>query len=194
MADRFIERGTIVSTVDARQVPTPPATARSHRTYDNFPVVVLINGGSASASEIVAGALQAHNRAVVVGDRSFGKGSVQDVFPLNTGRAHLKLTTQYYRLPDDTIIHRRPGAKTWGIEPDVPVYMTPAEMTAAFELRQEVDVLRGPDDPAPVNEDGEESPDDVEALVAKNIDPQLSTAVLIAKTQVMADKIKVARN
>lgn len=194
VADRFIERGTIVSTVDARQVPTPPATARSHRTYDNFPVVVLINGGSASASEIVAGALQAHNRAVVVGDRSFGKGSVQDVFPLNTGRAHLKLTTQYYRLPDDTIIHRRPGAKTWGIEPDVPVYMTPAEMTAAFELRQEVDVLRGPDDPAPVNEDGEESPDDIEALVAKNIDPQLSTAVLIAKTQVMADKIKVARN
>src|SRR5690606_5441639 len=100
-----------------------PRARRGH-TYEDFPVVVLVNHGSASASEIVAGALQDHNRAVIIGNRSFGKGSVQDLYRLEKGTSYLKLTTQYYQLPNGRIIHRKPGAKTWGIEPDLEVKMT----------------------------------------------------------------------
>ena len=79
---------------------------------DGLPLTILVNGGSASASEIVAGALQDHGRARLVGTRTFGKGSVQTVMPLSYGRA-IKLTTSHYYTPSGRSIHQR------GIEPDV---------------------------------------------------------------------------
>ncbi|MBL4848187.1 MAG: HEAT repeat domain-containing protein [Planctomycetes bacterium] len=83
--------------------------------HPDYPMVVLINGDSASASEIVSGALQAHSRADLVGETSFGKGSVQNVFPLQStgGKAALRLTIAYYYLPDGRLIHRKRDAATW---------------------------------------------------------------------------------
>ena len=83
--------------------------------HPDYPLVVLINGDSASASEIVSGALQAHGRAALVGETSFGKGSVQNVFPLQStgGKAALRMTIAYYYLPDGRLIHRKRDAATW---------------------------------------------------------------------------------
>src|SRR5262249_12556445 len=115
------------------------------------PTVVLINEGSASASEIVSGSLQAHGAAVIVGTRSFGKGSVQTVHNIRGSNALLKLTPQYYRLPASAeeaargepgrIVHKRPGAVRWGVDPDVEVPTTPQEIKAAYDLRQDADIV-----------------------------------------------------
>jgi carboxyl-terminal processing protease len=114
VADAFLERGLIVSASGR----APDARFRMDATpgdlLEGARLAVLINGGSASASEILAGALKDHDRATVVGRRSYGKGSVQTVIPLANGRA-LKLTTSYYATPAGTAINDR------GIEPDVRV-------------------------------------------------------------------------
>ena len=83
--------------------------------HPDYPIVVLINEDSASASEIVSGALQAHGRALLVGETSFGKGSVQNVFPLESagGKAALRMTIAYYYLPDGRLIHRKRDVETW---------------------------------------------------------------------------------
>ena len=95
--------------------------ATKEKTYPRIPLVVLINEYSASASEIVAGALKDHKRAVLVGGRSFGKGSVQSLINLDNGNAALKLTTQYYYLPSGKNIMRKKDSKEWGVEPDAGV-------------------------------------------------------------------------
>ncbi|RJP36804.1 MAG: S41 family peptidase [Phycisphaerales bacterium] len=123
MVDRFIDRGLILQTVTRRRVVTSyEATAPG--TDTRTPLAVLMDGGSASAAEIVAGALQAHGRAVVVGSRSFGKGSVQHLIPLSDGRSAIKLTVAYYRLPNGRIIHRtaeNERTPEWGVWPDIEV-------------------------------------------------------------------------
>jgi carboxyl-terminal processing protease len=119
VSDRFLDSGVIVST--GRPDTTKRdfvAEATPEHTYPRVPLVVLINKYSASASEIVAGALKDHQRAVLIGERSFGKGSVQTLLTLDNGNAALKLTTQYYYLPSGKNIMKKPGATTWGVEPD----------------------------------------------------------------------------
>jgi len=112
VADMFLDSGTVV-TADGRALDASfRLEAKSGDIIDGLPLTVLVNGGSASASEIVAGALQDHGRARLVGTRTFGKGSVQTVMPLSYGRA-IKLTTSRYYTPSGRSIHRR------GIEPDV---------------------------------------------------------------------------
>ena len=98
-------------------------------------MVVLVNHYSASASEIVAACLQDHKRAVIVGERTWGKGSVQNVIELEDGRSALKLTTASYRRPNGKNIHRFPGAKDsdeWGVMPDkgFEVKLSDGELTA----------------------------------------------------------------
>jgi hypothetical protein len=104
---------------------------------------VLVNQYSASASEIVSGALKDQKRATIIGERTFGKGSVQMLFPLNDRSALLKLTTSHYYLPSGKCIHREENSTDWGVEPDLTVEMTPEQMRAANEARQDLDILRG---------------------------------------------------
>ncbi len=112
VSDMFIESGLIVSTVGRSREDVEREFATKRGTYSNFPVAVLINGGSASASEIVAGALQDHERGLILGTTSFGKGSVQTLVSL-PDRSGLKITVARYYTPKDRSIQAK------GIEPDI---------------------------------------------------------------------------
>ncbi|MAR08749.1 MAG: peptidase S41 [Blastopirellula sp.] len=119
ISDLFVDEGRIVST-KGRNVRERKWDARRRGTYSDMPMAVLINKYSASASEIVSACLQDHDRAVVVGARSWGKGSVQNVIELEGGGSALKLTTASYHRPSGKNIHRGPDAKEtdeWGVSP-----------------------------------------------------------------------------
>src|SRR4029079_15853349 len=121
-----------------------------HRSGEDcdLPLVVLVNQYSASASEIVSGALKDWNRALIVGERTFGKGSVQMLYPLRDRTTYLKLTTSHYYLPLGKCIHREENSTTWGVDPDVLVEMTPEQKRDAINTRSAMDVLRDVDAPA----------------------------------------------
>jgi carboxyl-terminal processing protease len=142
MADRFVSDGLILSTVTRRR-----AVHEYHATPEEalagVPLIVLVNGASASSAEIVAGSLQDHGRALIVGERTFGKGSVQHLIRLMGRSAAVKLTVAYYRLPKGRIIHRRPNHDTqegWGITPDVEVPLSDSQRVAIQSARAELDV------------------------------------------------------
>ena len=115
VSDLFLNKGEIVSTRSRNPEDTVRYTATDGDIINGLPIVVVINDGSASASEIVAGALQDHKRAVVLGEKSFGKGSVQTVVPLGNNAA-MRLTTARYYTPSGRSIQAK------GIEPDIEVH------------------------------------------------------------------------
>lgn len=128
VSDIFLKSGTIVSTKGRVKGMDARATARDQGDEPLVPIVVLLNEGSASAAEIVAGALQGNKRATVVGTRSFGKASVQTIIPLEAGNA-LKLTTAKYYTPDGRSIHGE------GIIPDLEIkYVKPANEKETDDL------------------------------------------------------------
>jgi len=114
VSDDFLDRGAIVLTKGRNNEETQRSQARPGDTAEGKPIVILINGGSASASEIVAGALQDHKRATIIGTRSFGKGSVQTIIPLGANGA-IRLTTARYYTPSNRSIQAK------GIDPDIVV-------------------------------------------------------------------------
>ncbi len=129
VCEKFLPKGKpIVSTEGRNRAADQQRKASGKGKVRTYPLVVLINGGSASASEIVAGCLQDLERAVVIGEQSFGKGSVQNILPLNDGSA-LRLTTAKYYTPSHKVIHER------GIAPNIVVPITD-EDEAAIQLRR----------------------------------------------------------
>ena len=199
VSDKFLVGGDIVSTRADRETPNQPTkvTAESDSNECDLPMVVLVNQYSASASEIVSGALKDHHRAKVVGERTFGKGSVQMLFPLGNRQSYLKLTTSHYYLPNGKCIHREENSTEWGVDPDLTIEMTPEQMTAAIEARQELDILRDAPDVTPPGTDPQKESDRAQAATqeaagattrpvkrdALASDPQLSAAVLLLRMQ-----------
>nr|MBA2708559.1 S41 family peptidase [Gemmatimonadaceae bacterium] len=120
VVDMFLDSGVIVST-KGRNRPEQIIKANAPQTLPYFPTVVLVNEHSASAAEIVAGSLMDNKRALVVGERSYGKGSVQELIPLDQKGGELKLTVAYYYLPSGRLVHRKKDASDWGVMPQVPV-------------------------------------------------------------------------
>ena len=121
VSNLLISSGRIVST-KGRNTPERVWDAHGSAVFEGFPMVILVNHYSASASEIVSACLQDHKRAVVMGERTWGKGSVQNIIELESGRSALKLTTAAYKRPSGKNIHRFPNSKDtdeWGVMPDL---------------------------------------------------------------------------
>ncbi len=163
VTDMFLDRGEIVSTRGRDDDNVQRFNARAGDLLDGLPMVVLINGGSASASEIVAGALQDHRRAIVMGTQSFGKGSVQTIMPVS-GHGAIRLTTARYYTPAGTSIQAA------GITPDIEVKQATLEVDETASARREAD-LRGRLDNETDNGTADARPDIAES------DYQLARAV-----------------
>jgi carboxyl-terminal processing protease len=138
IADIFLTKGTIVYTKGRREDQNNVYAAHDKGEKRMYPLVILVNEGSASASEIVAGAIQAHKRGIIVGTRTFGKGSVQTIIPLPDG-AGLRMTTAKYYTPDDRSI------QALGITPDVEIpfiaCVQPEEPGSKRKLLKEADLV-----------------------------------------------------
>jgi carboxyl-terminal processing protease len=147
VSDAFLDKGEIVSTRGRKADSGQRFNAKPGDLADGMPLVVLINGGSASASEIVAGALQDHHRAILLGTKSFGKGSVQTIIPI-PGHGAIRLTTARYYTPSGRSIQGK------GIEPDILVEQAKVEVIASPQFPGEADL------PGALQNTGGTAPDD----------------------------------
>jgi len=172
VSDAFLNRGEIVSTRGRKKRSQQKFNAISGDISDGLPVIILINGGSASASEIVAGALQDHKRAIIMGTTSFGKGSVQTIIPVQRDSA-MRLTTARYYTPSGNSIQAK------GIVPDIIVKQAKIEELEPFSNRKESDLKGHLENPTEGNANlekikKENSNTEVEN---KKIDYQLNRAI-----------------
>lgn len=145
IADFFVADGRIVSTA-GRNAPERKWEAKKEGTFEGFPIAVLVNHSSASASEILSACLQDHKKAVVIGERTWGKGSVQNIIELDDGKSAMKLTTAGYKRPSGQNIHREEGAKEtdeWGVKPSdgFEVKLTDVEVEEYFADRKSRDLI-----------------------------------------------------
>ncbi|MFO0972749.1 MAG: S41 family peptidase [Phycisphaerae bacterium] len=176
-------------------------TARPGATFRGLPLIILVNEYSASASEIVSGALAGRGKAYVVGNRTYGKGLVQNLIPIADQTAFLKLTTQYYYIPTSDrespwrCLHKEEGATTWGVDPDVEVKVTPYELQKIVKLRRKSDLLKGKGKqavaaevldrkPAPTTQESEDE-DYTKFDDNPDVDPQLQAALNIMRMKLL---------
>lgn len=184
IVDLFLEDGVILST-RGRNRPEEVLRATPPGTLPHFPMIVLVNEHSASASEIVAGSLMDNRRALVIGARTYGKGSVQEVVKLDGQSGELKLTVAYYYLPSGRLVHRKKDATDWGVEPQIAVPMSPEQERAAMQARYEQELFRRPLPKATTQ------PATTQAAAATQpVDPQLQRAVdtMIALVVLQSDR------
>ena len=132
--------------------------------------------------------MQDYERATILGENSYGKGSVQDIFPIGRGEALFKCTTQYYQLPKGDIIHRKDDSTEWGIKPDLEVTMTNKEVANWLEARRDADILIAQEDRDPDNP--QTNPKDI---LSDGLDPQLEAAVLLLKAKQLSSSVELAR-
>jgi carboxyl-terminal processing protease len=177
-SDLFLESGEIVS-VEGRSRPANSAFASAPGTLPDFPMAVLVDRASASASEIVAGALSDNGRAIVVGERTFGKGLVQAIVPLPSGRGQLKITEADYYLPSGRSLHRHMDSEVWGVDPTpgFQVLLTDEQFVTLWNTRRDEEVLR-PDRDRP-----DTNWNDPQWIRERLQDPQLAVAVDALRTR-----------
>ena len=218
MSELFLSDGDRIVSTKGRRSPEWAVDAEGDGMERDVPLIVLINEGSASASEIVTGAIQDHHRGTVIGERSFGKFSVQNLIQLVRSEAHLKLTTARYYLPSGRSLHREPGATEWGVKPDIVVPVVPKEMAKIRFMQRDADVIgavrtssesemnemlkpRGDEDADKDNGDqsddadktgktGEtEKKEELDKNDRPNRDPQLETALLVMRIHLLQDHL-----
>ena len=187
VTDKFIEEGLIVITRPRSWLSSTYASAHKKKTHPNYPLVILINSGSASASEIVSGALQdpKHKRAVLVGERTHGKGSVQGITHYPGEGAQLKYTMAYYHLPSDQRVKSREamekqGRNDWGIGPDIEIELRTDELRKMIDIQRDNDVL--------VRADHDNSGTALKRHTAEETlaaDPQLAVGILVVKSKLI---------
>jgi carboxyl-terminal processing protease len=210
IVSNFVESGEVVSTRGRRDREIRERVA-GRALYSDIPLVVLVNKASASASEILAGALQDHGRAIVLGERTFGKGSVQHIRPLSSD-ARLKLTTALYYLPSGRSPHRDPDSEVWGVDPNWEIKLTPKELLKVIERERENYVIHNEsDENKPLSDeerekllaqlaDEDQDPDeemfltkdeyellDSDPYEAPSVDAQLQTALLMIRVKLAAN-------
>ena len=178
VSDAFLEEGEIVSTRGRDDSDIQHAYARAGDITRGLPIVILIKSGSASASEIVAGALKDHRRAILMGTRSFGKGSVQTIVPL-PGHGAMRLTTARYFTPSGVSIQAR------GIEPDIEVVLARIEKVEGGPVREED--LRGALDKGKA--DSKTADDDAADDDPADIDYQLARALDLLRGLSVFDRL-----
>jgi len=192
VTDKFVEEGTIVRTQPGYgRLPTY-AAAHKDKTHPNYPLVVLINRFSASASEIVAGALQdkMYKRAVLVGERTVGKGSVQGITSYPGGGAQLKYTMAYYHLPSGQRVEnqqalKKQDRKDWGVGPDAEIKLRSDELKKMLDTQRDNDVL--------IQADAAGRHTSLKKhTVEENLeaDPQLAVGVLLVKSKLVQEEAK----
>ncbi|MEM6459595.1 MAG: S41 family peptidase, partial [Planctomycetota bacterium] len=174
ISDLFLTEGQTVVSVRGRAVPETVYRSTGDTLLPDVPVVVLANPFSASASEIVAGALSENDRALFVGERTFGKGSVQQPKMLSGDQGVLKITNAYYYLPTGRNIHRRADAETWGVDPSADAYvpMNPDQRRQRIEARRARDIIDAQNGSG--SPDETVTPDWIEDTLK---DPQLAAAL-----------------
>jgi len=186
VCDLFLPSGLIVAT-SGRNVKERKWQAKKAGTFTGFPMVVLVNRITASAGEIVAACLQDHRRAVVMGERTWGKGSVQNVISLEHGLSALKLTTASYRRPSGKNIHRFSDATDddpWGVVPDegFAIATSPCEMIALIRRRSSRDII-GASGKRQEKEGEDEKQEDAAAGKREDVDPLVKMALDYLKAE-----------
>lgn len=187
VADKFLDKGKLIVYTEGRKKNQDMRfVAHQDFTHPSYPMVVLVNHGSASASEIVAGALQAHSRAVIIGTQTYGKGSVQSVIPLSDNSG-LRLTTAVYFTPDGRSIHEK------GITPDIIIPFETSVNTSEPQGQEEAAEDNAPpqEEEQEAGEENEEetAEDEVEKILKR--DPQLQRAVDVLRGILIFEKQSV---
>jgi len=188
----FLNRGDgVVSTKGRNQGEDQRLNAAGDGPYNDVPLVVLVDEGSASASEIVSGAIRDNHRGTVIGERTFGKFSVQNLIPLSSSNAKLKITTSRYYLPSGVSLHREPTSEKWGVEPEIPIRLARWERFNAFQLRRDADLL-GPPKPVTKTADDDKPVDlsKVDPLTGEEVGPETKhdSEIDAAKTGAPSDE------